>query len=183
MRFASCSTRDGQDRYANIITSETGLLTVQRACRTKELVMALRRRYAEAVQMPFDLRHKRLGAEEVGIQIALLGQPLLQLFQAEQAFGITLIARTRLAIAHVMTQLRTLGALRLNPVAEGMHPGVTRAVDKVDIAARVPRRFQHAQRRSDTDASGDQHQRLGRLAQDEIPCRREQLQAVANLQL
>src|SRR3990167_7510245 len=183
MRFASCSTRDGQDRYANIITSETGLLTVQRACRTKELVMALRRRYAEAVQMPFDLRHKRLGAEEVGIQIALLGQPLSQLFQAEKPLSIARIAFTRFAVTHVMAQLRTLSTLRIDPVTEGMHPGVTRAVNKVNIAARVARRFQHAQRRSDTDASGDQHQRLGRLAQDENPCRREQLQAVANLQL
>ena len=90
--------------------------------------------------MPFDLRHKRFGAEEVGIQITLLRQPLLQLLEAEQAFGITLIARTRLAVAHVMAQLRTLSTLRLNPVTEGMHTGVTRAVDKVNIAARVARR-------------------------------------------
>src|SRR3989344_7930320 len=145
--------------------------------------MALRRRYAEAVQMPFDLRHKRLGAEEVGIQIALLGQPLSQLFKAEQAFGITLIARTRFAVAHVMAQLRTLIDLRLNPVAESVYTGVAGAVDKVDITARVARRFQHAQRRGDADAGSDQHQRLGRLTQYKIPRRGKQLQAVTDLQL
>ena len=47
--------------------------------------MALRRRYAEAVQMPFDLRHEGRGAQEVGVQIAFLRQPFRQLFKTEQA--------------------------------------------------------------------------------------------------
>ncbi len=64
---------------------------------------------------------------------------------------------------------------RVHSAAEGVHPGIARAVDEVHRPGRRQRLLQHRQGRGDPHAAADQHQRLVPGREGELACRREQL--------
>ncbi len=134
--------------------------------------------------MALDCGHEAFRAEEVRIQVALLRQPRRQLFLAQQAHGVACRAHAIvLVIAVEALELRMLGRQGVDPFPKGMHPAVTRAVDKMHRALGGQGRFEHRQCWRDAHPAADQHQRFIAGGQGELARWREQVDRRADLQL
>ena len=141
-------------------------------------------RDAQRLQVALDRRHEAFRAEEVGVQVALLGQPGCQLFLAQQT---NLVRRRAHAIVFGVAvetlELRVLGRQGVYPVAERVHAAVAGAVDEMHRALSRQGRFEHRQSRCDTHPAADQHQRFVAGRQRELAGRREQVKGSAHMHL